>query len=287
MGASGVQTVSLSDGDGSWIATFTPGARTVRLAGPGRVFAERGVSVAHEEWVRALPMPFAGTPDGAWLAAARAANDAGEPDILAIAMQYVRGAPLLFANELQIAGDAGYGPVQDGQIQEGADFNDYLGVPWQYPGETTTREPQEKEFRCLDCSGFVRMVWGYRVHAPNTGPLGVVPLSFAKKAGHLPRTARQICAHKLGVLVVPDGGATPTDLSPLAIGDLVFFDADGNDGTKIDHLGIYIGVDGQDGRRFISSRKSASAPTLADWQSPSLLDGGGHFATSLRAVRRL
>jgi hypothetical protein len=47
--------------------------------------------------------------------------------MLAIAMQYIKGQPALMDGTLQIAGDASYGPLVDGQRQEGADFNDYLG----------------------------------------------------------------------------------------------------------------------------------------------------------------
>lgn len=300
--------VEVTDADGAWRATFTHGARTVTLAGPARTFAERGVSVTHGVWVRCLSQPFGGGVDPGWLAAARDTNEQGEPDILALAMEYIRGAPprcapdplaalaqaapgvaaACGAGELQIGGDAGYGPVVGGTMREGADFNDYLGVPWAYPGEAPSADPPEaRQFRCLDCSGLIRMVWGFRHHAPHAGPRGAVPLSLAVRPGCLPRRAWQIRAHGPGVVVLPDSGAPPPDLSRLAIGDLVFFDADDGDGAAIDHLGIYFGLDAAGRRRFLSSRKGASAPTLADWQSPSVLDGDGHYAAALRAARRL
>jgi cell wall-associated NlpC family hydrolase len=71
------------------------------------------------------------------------------------------------------------------------------------------------------------------------------------------------------------------------IGDLVFFDADESDGTRIDHVGIYLGLDAGDHYRFISSRKGANGPTLGDYKGKSILDGTGLYARSFRAVRRL
>lgn len=300
--------VEVAGADGAWRARFTQGARAVTLSGPARSFAERGVSVTHGVWVRCLSEPFAGVVDAGWLADASEANEQGEPDLLAIATEYVRGAPPRCApdplaalaqpppglsagcgaGELQIGGDAGYGPIVGGAMQEGADFNDYLGVPWAYPGEAPAADPPEaRQFRCLDCSGLIRMVWGFRRHAPHAGPRGAVPLSRDVRPGCLPRRAWQIAAHGPGVMVLADNGARPADLSGLAAGDLVFFDADDGDGTRIDHVGIYLGTDAAGRRRFLSSRKGASAPTLADWQSPSVLDGEGHYAGALRAARRL
>lgn len=147
----------VSDATGRWLATFTDGARTATLAGPERTFAEPNdtARVTHGIWVRVLPDPFAGQVDEPWLAAALAD---GSPDVLQTAMQYIAGAPALWdAAGLKIAGDADYGPLQaDGTRQEGADFNDYLGISWTYGGVTDTPEPAQ--LGSLDCSGFVRMV---------------------------------------------------------------------------------------------------------------------------------
>ena len=103
--------------------------------------------------------------DQDWLDQALAANKARVPDVLAIAMQYIRGATAIHEDGLQIAGDARYGPGTEKNRQEGSDFNDYLGVTWTYPGEPADR-PEPKQFQCLDCSGYMRMVWGFRHHLP-------------------------------------------------------------------------------------------------------------------------
>ena len=98
-------------------------------------------------------------------------------------MQYVAGAPSLYnAAGLRIAGDAHYGPLQaDGTRKEGSDFNDYLGVAWTYGASTD--QPEADEIGSLDCSGFTRMVWGYRggiplILTPNgVGPARAAPPS--------------------------------------------------------------------------------------------------------------
>lgn len=119
--------------DDRWLATFTCGASTVTLRGPLRIFTDATAprSICHSTWVRILPHPFGGNVDGDWLAAAIGANQEGVADILAIAMQYMRGAPALNEGNMQIAGTAAYGPLaEDGRRLEGSDFNDYLGLAW-------------------------------------------------------------------------------------------------------------------------------------------------------------
>ena len=78
--------------NGRWLATLTRGAYTVVLAGPSRRFAEGKASVSHAKWVRTYPEPYAGEVDQDWLEQALGANKARVPDVLAIAMQYIRGA---------------------------------------------------------------------------------------------------------------------------------------------------------------------------------------------------
>ena len=262
---------------GRLIATFTDGARTVTLAGPTRTFDEDSAShpVTTGTWVRLLDRPFAGRVDWAWLARARADTS---PDVLATGMQYVAGAPIRTdSTGLRIAGDASYGPLlADGTREEGSDFNDYLGVAWDYG---STQDPAESRQRwSLDCSGFVRMVYGYR--------LGL-PLSQQPVPGALPRRARDLAASAPGVVTVPNAGAQVTTFKSLAPGDLVFFDAAADDGTAIDHVGIYLGRDGGGHDRFISSRKTPDGPTLGDVGARSVLDGTEYYARSFRAVRRL
>lgn len=268
----------VTDASGAWLATFTDGARTVTLRGPSRLFGESTATypVTSEVWVRTLAEPFGGTVDVGWLD--RRLAD-GSADILALAMQYVENAPdVLNTARLRIAGDAHYGPLlSDGSRQEGSDFNDFLGVAWTYA--TTTDQPEAAQLGSLDCSGFLRMVWGYR-----TG----IPLSLATDAGaSLPRRAFQIYDAAPGLVTVPNTGAQVTALGALSPGDLVFFDAATDDGTQIDHAGMYLGIDAGGNRRFISSRKGNDGPTLGDAYGRSVLNGTGLYAKAFRGARRL
>jgi hypothetical protein len=264
---------------GTALALLTDGARTVLLTGPERRFEEptAAAAVVGTSWVRVLPAPFTGTLDpatAAWLD--RATRDQG-PDVLGMAMQYIEGAPPLVEHGTQIAGDADYGPLTDlGVRLEGADFNDYLGIRWSYPDGSSDR-PHGEMFRSLDCSGYMRMLWGFR---------SGVPLAPGPAAGDdaLPRRAVQMAASTFGVVppAVPADGYT--GLQP---GDLLFFDADPEDGPAVDHVGMVLGRDLGGHLRFISSRKNANGPTLGDLHGASVLDGPGLYARAFRAARRL
>jgi cell wall-associated NlpC family hydrolase len=280
-------STEVRDTKGRWLATLTRGTYTVVLAGPPRRFAEGKASVSHARWVRTYPKPYAGEVDQDWLERALGANKARVPDVLAIAMQYIRGATAVHEDGLQIAGDARYGPGTEKKRQEGADFNDYLGVTWTYPGEPVDR-PEQKQFQCLDCSGYMRMVWGFRHHLPGAGYEDRVPLSVVPKADRksIPRRAYEIYASAPGVITIPRGTAA-IDFARLGVGDLVFFDADTKDGPQIDHVGMYLGRDVDRRYRFISSRKHRNGPTLGDYHGASLLDGRGLYARSFCAVRRI
>jgi hypothetical protein len=95
------------------------------------------------------------------------------PDALAIAMQYIDGA----------ADDADYGSLlADGSREEGADYNDYLGQPVVYDGQV--EQPEARQLGAMDCSGFVRMVWGYR--------LGLSLAKAESNSASLPRRAVQM-----------------------------------------------------------------------------------------------
>ncbi|MCA1701961.1 MAG: NlpC/P60 family protein [Actinobacteria bacterium] len=267
----------VTDTNGSWVATFTDSASTVLLKGPARTFAESTTDavVTTSNWVRALPKPFTGAVDIDWLSTRLADRS---PDALAIAMQYVTGAaPEYDAAGSKVGGDANYGPLQaDGTREEGADFNDYLGIAWTYP---PTDRPEVDQAGALDCSGFLRMLWGYRLGVP----LSLQPVGGAA----IPRRAYQIASSGPGVVVVPDGGVRSTAYSDLATGDLVFFDAATDDGPQIDHAGMYIGRDSQGHYRFVSSRRKVNGPSMGDVGGRSLLDGTGLYARSFRTARRL
>lgn len=266
------------------LATFTTGARTVTLRGPARTFKESTTTttVTTTTWVRLSDQPFAGRVPRAWLEAALADTS---PDLLAIASQYVTGAPTVRSTEGRIiASDAEYGPLgTDGGREEGSDFNDYLGLDWTYPDPLDATAPpvtdpaEANQIGALDCSGYVRMVFGYR---------SGLPLSIAPDGSRLPRRSHQMLASAPGVVTIPDTGVVPS-AKKLAAGDLVFFDASTDDGSAIDHVGIYLGVDNLGAPRFVSSRKTVNGPTLGDVGGRSTLSGAGLYATAWRAARRL
>jgi hypothetical protein len=269
------------DEDGRLVATLTDGARTVVFRGPRRSFDEPRTTTATVDstsWVRLAPRP--------WHDGDRAVRDwlASEitdrrPDVLAIGMQYLEGAPdRVDAEGMRYAGDARYGPLSDGERAENSDFTDYLGVSWKFP-DGTERRPQADHEGALDCSGFVRMVYGYR---------SGYPLEWGEPTGkYLPRRAVMMAGRGPGVVVVANNGEQPTNLADLLPGDLVFFDVDPNDGPAIDHVGIYLGPDSADKPRFLSSRKLANGPTMGDLGGTSLLTGTGLYAKGFRGAKRL
>src|SRR5262245_51968652 len=135
------------DSNNKWLATMTDGAYTVTLAGPIRTFSEPSAAhpVTQGVWVRTLPAPFDGKVNSTWLNYALKANKGSVPDVAAIAMQYIAGAPVIFEGDLQIAGDASYGPLKDRKREEGSDFNDYLGIEWVYPEQVD--KPEKRQLR--------------------------------------------------------------------------------------------------------------------------------------------
>jgi cell wall-associated NlpC family hydrolase len=281
---------------GTWVATFTIGCYTVTLTGPTRTFSEtfkkggttHTVTVTHSKWVRVAPGPVDESIDERWLACALAANEAGTPDALAIATQYIKGAPPVLLGDLQIAGDASYGPLlPDGTRDEGADFNDYLGLRWLYSREAPDR-PEAAQYRCLDCSGYMRMVWGYRHQLPGAGYPDTIPLSRGPQSNStLPRRSFELYVGATGIILIPNSGTQVTDLEMLNVGDLVFFDVESDDGDRLDHVGMYLGTDVAGAHRFISSRETANGPTLADKGGPSTLNGTAMYARRFRGARRL
>jgi cell wall-associated NlpC family hydrolase len=259
------------------VATFTVGSRSVALRGPQRTFTESTTtaSVTTTTWVRLLAQPFAGTVDQGWLSARL--SDTSD-DVLEVARQYVTGAAdRRDASSLRIAGDASYGPLlADGTREEGSDFNDYLGIVGSYA--TGTDQPETRQYGALDCSGYVRAVFGHRMG---------VPMTLEPDGAALPRRAVQMNASAPGVMVVPDAGTRPRNFAVLQPGDLVFFDASTDDGTLVDHVGIHLGTDSSGAPRFLSSRKGADGPTMGDVRGRSTLSGSGLYATSFRSARRL
>lgn len=269
----------VEDADGEWIATFTDGAYTVTLAGPVREFDEPTATyaVTTDRWVRILDAPFDGEVDGEWLATGR---DDRSPDVLEVATEYFEDAPdVVDEDGVLISAAAEYGPLQpDGSRPVGSDWHDFRGVDATYGDDVDPADPEE--YRSLDCSGYVRIVYGFRFG---------IPMSLRPDAGTtLPRRSFEQAADAPGVVLIPHEGTRPTDLQALDAGDLVFFDAPSDDDGRIDHVGIYLGVDDGGQHRFIHSRRSHNGPTLGgDDSGASVLDGDGFFARGFRAGRRL
>ncbi|QHC23825.1 NlpC/P60 family protein [Streptomyces sp. GS7] len=273
------------------LATFTDGARTALLTGPTRTWSESrttGAVVHGDAWVRLMGSAWSqGRERTAWFREwfPKALADRS-PDALAVAFQYGDGAPdVRTASGLRYAGKAHFGPQVPGRQpdsfhyrDEKSDFYDYLGVPWTFPDGTRT-SPEKERYGDVDCSGFMRLVWGYRMgypmHATNDHGIG------------LPRRAYAIATRAPGVLLIPNTGQPPADLSLLLPGDLVFFSIDIGRPHGIDHCGMYLGPDDDGHPRFYSSRSQANGPTMGDLAGRATLDGHGFYARGLRMARRL
>jgi cell wall-associated NlpC family hydrolase len=272
---------------GSLLAVMTDGARTAHLQGPSRTLAEprfTAAKIVTTWWVRLAPKEWtADSINQKWFAdwLNKALVDKS-PDVLAIAMQYTYGAPAKKdKNGDQYAGDAAFGPLSnidpDGRA-ENSDFYDYLGISYTFP-DGVTEQPSKNHFLSLDCSGFVRMVYGYRSGYPLRG-------TNTKGVG-LPRQAFAIGGFGPGVQLMPNTGRRATNLDRLLPGDILLFNAGPVQNTHIEHSGIYLGIDDRGHRRFISSRTQANGPTMGDLGGESILDGSGHWAVRLRTSRRI
>jgi hypothetical protein len=127
------------------------------------------------------------------------------------------------------------------------------------------RAARDRKFRRLDCSGFMRMIWGYRRKHGWSWP--------CKHSAALPTFQRSDGASAPilsdlhvgpGVVAIQDTHSRVDDLSRLAIGDLLFFDRETQDGPRLDHVGMHSGPDEGGHHRFVSSRKTHNGPTLGD-----------------------
>jgi cell wall-associated NlpC family hydrolase len=274
------------DAAGTVLATFTDGARTVTLDGPERTFAEPqfpGRAVTTRVWVRLLPEEWNPEDENApWLRDWLQTNlGSTEPDVLAFAKDYLDGAPEeRDAQEVRFKGDAAFGPPPPPGSPpiENNDFYDYLGVDWTF-ADGARREPDPARYGTVDCSGFVRLVYGFRAGYP------LIPTN--DRGPGLPRRARGMAENGPGVTLLPDTGGIPTNLGVLQAGDLLFFDLDKAPDGRTDHVAIYLGRDESGGHRFVSSRVRADGPTLGDLGGTSLLDDGGYYSQSFRSAKRL
>ncbi|MFF8954330.1 NlpC/P60 family protein [Streptomyces sp. NPDC014894] len=243
-------------------------------------------AVTHREWVRVLPAPY----DGTWTSAVeeRVRGWAGStaPDALAHAAMFLKGVPPVTSARpgedlgRPVLGAAGYSPLVNGVRDEGADFHEYSGVSWTFPPDNRVWTADPAFAGHLDCSGYVRMVYGRHMGVPMTYFGGPVTGEY------LPRDSAAMARNSPGVRIA-HAAAAPPPLAGLHIGDLLFFDAVTDADDKIDHVAIHLGVDEFGARRFLSSRKTPNGPTAADLGGASTIDGTGTYAETLRTIRRL
>ncbi|MFD5504604.1 NlpC/P60 family protein [Streptomyces sp. NPDC127061] len=243
-------------------------------------------TVTHNTWVHILNAPFNGTWTESLANRIRAWAVDSTPDALAYAMMYVTGAVSVYDPALsgkRIFGEAQYGPLTaDGGRYEASDWNDFIGINWTYAsGETRTFPHGNIQVTgAMDCSGFVRQVYGRHMG---------VPLTYHENFDglNIPRATKDMGPSGPGIIIQQATGAAPT-LTGIAPGDVPFFDADSSDVEtgQIDHNGIYLGVDSAGNHRFVNSRKTPNGPTMADLGGTSLLNGAGLYARSLRIIRR-
>ncbi|MGW4565233.1 NlpC/P60 family protein [Streptomyces sp. NPDC004561] len=281
----------LRDGKGAVIAAFTDGARTATLKGPTRTFSEPATTstkVVTDDWVRLLPEPWTrGAENQQWFKDwFKQYYGSEEDDVFAFAFQYVQGAPAKKdAQGVQYEGRAYYGPLKPDGVDryEQTDFYDYLGTPYTFR-DGTTAQPQTDRLRSVDCSGYLRLVYGYRAR---------YPLRAGNSSGDgLPRTADAMARSDVGVDVVKLQGPSPwyerpRNIDVLQPGDLLFFKMDHRTGNHMDHSAIYLGPDTQGHKVFVSSRKEQNGPTIGDKGGVSRLDGNGFYAGLFRSAKRL
>ncbi len=282
----------LRGSDGQIKAVFTDGARLATLTGPARTFAEptsTSSKVSTTDWIRLMPEPWKkGSEKAKWYTDWYAEYaDSKEDDLFAIAFQYVAGAPQKKDEQgITYAGDANFGPLNttgSGDLRlEQSDFYDYLGLAYPFR-DGQTGAPESLRAKSLDCSGFMRMVLGYRTR---------YPLMSSDTAGDgLPRTANGMARSAEGVDVLPLTGVTaddrPSAIDQLQPGDLVFFKLDTRTKDRLDHVGMVLGYDTEGHLIFVSSREEVNGPTIGDVGGVSRLDGNGHYAERLRSAKRL
>jgi cell wall-associated NlpC family hydrolase len=284
----------LRGADGQIKGVFTDGAHTATLTGPARTFQESASTaskVSTTDWIRLMPEPWTeGAQKKKWFKDWYAEYAGSkEDDIFAFAFQYVAGAPDKKDKQgVVYAGDANFGPLnttgaEGGDLRlEQSDFYDFLGVAYPFR-DGVVGQPEAQKARSLDCSGFTRMVWGYRARYPL--------MSSDTSGDGLPRTANGMARSKVGVDILPLTGVTsrdrPSAVDRLQPGDLVFFKLDTRTGERLDHVGTVLGHDTEGHLIFVSSREEVNGPTIGDVGGVSRLDGNGYYAKTLRSAKRL
>ncbi|MFI8517658.1 NlpC/P60 family protein [Streptomyces sp. NPDC085481] len=270
-------------------ATVIPQARIYDFTIDSATWAEPPL-VTHDTWVRVLPEPFGGSWTPALEQQIRAWAGDTSPDVLAYSSMYRPFAPAVTdpaRGGAQVLGESGYSEADPvtGLRKVGADFHEYMGIDdWPFPNGETGK--LEQSGHNLDCSGFVRMVYGHHMGIPM-----VLYRNFDNV--NLPRESKDQAASGPGVKIADGGVGQVPPLDGLRIGDAVFFDTD-EDSDAGGHIGIYMGVDQKGKKRFVSSRKTPNGPTMSDLGGKSILDGdpkttesnGDLYTNTLRVIRR-
>ncbi|MFI8963454.1 NlpC/P60 family protein [Streptomyces sp. NPDC053493] len=252
--------------------------------------------VTHDTWVRVLPENFTGTWTPGLEQQIRAWAGDTSPDALAYAAMFLPFAPAVTdpaRGGARVLGTSLYSrpDTKTGLRDVGADFFHYMWITWTFDATAARTEltPTNERYKGgLDCSGFVRMVYGYHMG---------IPMVLKDEADYsdrvLPRRSTAIASSGAGVKIADGGDAAPP-LDGLRIGDAVYFDTD-VDPDLGGHIGIYVGVDQHGKKRFVSSRKTPNGPTMADVGGRSVLNGdpyvdkdhpGDTYTTKLRVIRR-
>lgn len=264
-------------------ATVSPQARVYDFRIDSALWADPPL-VTHDTWVRVLPEPY----DGTWTPAVeeriRAWAGDTSPDVLAYTSMYRPFAPDVTDPARQgarVLGTAGYSKADPvtGLRKVGADFHQFMGLDWDFAESGEHWDANPDFDGCLDCSGFVRMVYGYH--------LGLPMVRYQQfGGGRLPRESKDLAASGPGVVVAEATGQAPAR-DGLRIGDTVFFDTDESSDAG-GHIGIYLGVDRYGKQRFVSSRKTPNGPTIGDVGGKSVLNGapGDLYTDKLRVIRR-
>lgn len=273
----------VTDSSKKTVAVLTVGARTVLLKGPERTFTEPATTSAKiitTDWVRIAPKPYLGFLDKTladWLL--KIIGSTAE-DVLAISQQYTAGTPIRRDDKnIAYAGPAGFGFLNNDQEKDGSDFFEYLGVPYDFPDGRAEIGERWRGDRRLDCSGFLRMVYGYRSGMP------VLRGNKAGTADGLPRSTYAMANKGILIEANEDISSPPESLARIQTGDAVFFALRSGDYESISHSGIYLGEDTDGRMRFVSSRETADGPTWGDTGGRSVLDSGV-FGNGLRRVVR-
>ncbi|MET0698959.1 MAG: hypothetical protein ABWY93_04785 [Mycobacterium sp.] len=277
------QRTLLRDTSGRLVFTLTRGARTVVVRGPLRTFTESSTTDAEirsTDHVYIAPRPWDGNiDDQGWARFLIDRLHTTEPDLLEISLQYLAGSPTIVSDGQRIAGDAGFGLRGNGDDRDGADFYDYLNAPWKFPDRKSVIQASTKFDRQLDCSGYLRLVYGFRSGIPLFYGNGVVD--------GLPRSAWAMADHAPSVVVASSkrSDSPPDDLSRISPGDAVFFALHDDRPGDISHSGIYLGRDNEERMRFVSARSTANGPTFGDLGGDGVIDDG-YFGDRLRRAIR-